>query len=325
MSAPTEGYVLHAYGPERYVRHAVASVVTLRRHDPERPVALYCTRSHRELVEQNGLDGLFQIIEDLPPNRCSIVGFKHHLHEFMPFDRCLFVDADVIWCRNPEPLWQQLRAYSFTATGMERADFFFGGPKGWQVIFDILLNRRRRTMTHFGLTHLPRVQAGMIYASDPILARDVCELASDFLSRREETHFRSRLNEGRSEESCEWSLAMAMSRLGLQILPWHQGHMSPQLDFVEELTEYDEEFRDVSCRYYTDRFVYSIRGIRNTAIRNLLIRFFSLVPGRGDYQVLQPFALHFGWLHQKDPFYAFSDRVWLNRTRRIEPVLAKVG
>jgi hypothetical protein len=276
-------------------------------------------------VEKNGLDGLFQIIEDLPPNRCSIVGFKHHLHEFMPFERCLFVDADVIWCRDPEPLWQQLRAYSFTATGMERADFFFGGPKGWQVIFDILLNRRRRTMTHFGLTHLPRVQAGMIYAADPILARDVCKLASDFLSRREETHFRSRLNEGRSEESCEWSLAMAMSRLGLQILPWHQGHMSPQLDFVEELTEYDEEFRDVSCRYYTDRFVYSIRGIRNTAIRNFLIRFFSLVPGRGDYQVLQPFALHFGWLHQKDPFYAFSDRVWLNRTRRIEPVLAKVG
>jgi hypothetical protein len=277
------------------------------------------------MLEKNGLDGLFQIIEDLPANRCSIVGFKHHLHEFMPFERCLFVDADVIWCRDPESLWQQLRAYSFTATGMERADFFFGGPKGWQVIFDILLNRRRRTMTHFGLTHLPRVQAGMIYASDPILARDVCELASDFLSRREETHFRSRLNEGRSEESCEWSLAMALSRLGLQILPWHQGNMSPQLDFVEGLTDYDEEFRDVSCRYYTDRFVYSIRGIRNTALRNILIRLFSLVPGRGDYQLLQPFALHFGWLHQKDPFYAFSDRVWLNRTRRIEPVLAKVG
>jgi hypothetical protein len=277
------------------------------------------------MLEKNGLDGLFQIIEDLPANRCSIVGFKHHLHEFMPFERCLFVDADVIWCRDPESLWQQLRAYSFTATGMERADFFFGGPKGWQVIFDILLNRRRRTMTHFGLTHLPRVQAGMIYASDPILARDVCELASDFLSRREETHFRSRLNEGRSEESCEWSLAMALSRLGLQILPWHQGNMSPQLDFVEGLTDYDEEFRNVSCRYYTDRFVYSIRGIRNTALRNILIRLFSLVPGRGDYQLLQPFALHFGWLHQKDPFYAFSDRVWLNRTRRIEPVLAKVG
>ncbi len=325
MSSPTEGYVLHAYGPERYLRHAVACVVTLRRHDPKRPVALYCTRSHRESLEQNGLDGLFQFVEDLPDDRCSIVGFKHHLHEFMPFDQCLFVDADVVWCRDPQPLWQQLQAYSFTATGMERADFFFGGPKGWQVIFDVLLNRRRRTMAHFGLTHLPRVQAGMIYASDPELTRQVCELASEYLDRREETHFQSRLNEGRSEESCEWSLAMAMSRLDLQIIPWHQGRMSPQLDFIESLTEYDPEFRDVTCRYFTDRFVYSIRGIRNDAVRNSLIKLFSLVPGRGDYQLFRPIALHFGWLHHKAPFHAFSEQVWTNRTRRIEPVLAKVG
>ena len=26
----------------------------------------------------------------------------------MPFDRCLFVDADMVWCSNPEPLWQRL-------------------------------------------------------------------------------------------------------------------------------------------------------------------------------------------------------------------------
>ncbi len=325
MSAPTEGYVLHTYGPERYVRHAVASVVTLRRHDPERPVALYCPPEHRESLEQNGLDGLFQILDVLPLEHRSIVGFKHHLHAFMPFDRCLFVDADVVWCRSPEPLWRQLGAYSFTATGQERADFFFGGPKGWQVVFDVLLNRRRRTMEHFALTHLPRVQAGMIFAADPALTHDVCRIASEFLGRRAETHFRSRLNEGRSEESCEWSLAMAMSRLDLQILPWHQGRMSPQLDFVDGLTEYDAEFRDVTCRYYTDRFVYSIRGIRNARLRDRLIAFFSLIPGRGDYQLIRPIALHFGWLHHKDPFHAFSERIWMNRTRRTEPVLAKVG
>lgn len=325
MSAPTEGYVLHTYGPERFVRHAVASVVTLRRHDPERPVALFCPPDHRLSLEQAGLDGLFQIIDVLPAEHQSIVGFKHHLEAFMPFDRSLFVDADVVWCRDPDPLWQQLGAYSFTATGQERADFFFGGPKGWQVIFDVLLNRRRRTMKHFGLTHLPRVQAGMIFASDPIVTRDVCRLASEYLDRRSETHFRSRLNEGRSEESCEWSLAMAMSRFDLQILPWHQGHMSPQLDFVEGLTSYDAEFRDVTCRYYTDRFVYSIRGLRNPRLRTTLITFFSLIPGRGDYQLIRPIALHFGWLHHKEPFQAFSERIWANRTRRSEPVLARVG
>lgn len=325
MSAPTEGYVLHTYGSERFVRHAVASVVTLRRYDSHRPVALYCPPDHRQSLEENGLDGLFQVIDELPPENRSIVGFKHHLDSFMPFDRCLFVDADVVWCRDPSQLWQQLGAYPFTATGQERADFFFGGPKGWRVVFDIILNSRRRTMERFGLTYLPRVQAGMIYAADPIVTRDVCRLASEYLDRRGETHFRSRLSEGRSEESCEWSLAMAISRLGLQIFPWHQGWMSPQLDFVEGLTEYDAEFREVTCRYYTDRFVYSIRGLRNSHLRRILIGLFSRLPGRGDYQLIQPFALHFGWLHHKEPFRAFSERIWTNRTRRTEPVLAKVG
>lgn len=325
MPAPIEGYVLHTYGPERYVRHAVASVVTLRRHDPDRPVALFCPPSHRAALEENGLTGLFNDVELLPEEHCSIVGFKHHLHRFMPYDRCLFVDADMVWCSNPDPLWTRLGAYSFTATGLERADFFFGGPKGWGVLVDILLDRRRRTMERFGITHLPRVQAGMIYAADPAVTRNVCETAAEFLERRSETHFRSRLNEGRSEESCEWSLAMSMSRHDLPIIPWHQGASSPQLDFIEGLTQYDPDFRVVSCRYYSDRLVYSIRGVRNPALRNRLISFMSRIPGRGDHQDITPIALHFGWLHHKKPFFAFSERVWTQRIRRIEPVLAKAG
>ena len=197
-SAP-EGYVLHSYGPSRYLHHAVASVVTLRRHDQDRPVALYCPAAHRELLEQHGLDALFAVIEDLPEEHRSITGFKHHLYRFMPFERCLWVDADIVWNRDTDPLWKLLSAYTFTATGLERADFFFGGPKGLSVVYDVLLDRRRRTMERFGLTHLPRVQAGMIYSQDRDLTRTVCETAADYLERREETHFRSRLQEGRSE------------------------------------------------------------------------------------------------------------------------------
>lgn len=317
MPAPVEGYVLHSYGPERYVRHAVASVVTLRRHDAERPVALFCPTSHRVVLEEYGLDTLFQHIEVLPEAHRSIVGFKHHLHRFMPFDRCLFIDADMVWCRNPDPLWLQLAAHPFTATGLERADFFFGGPKGLGVVGDYLFDRRRRTMQRFGLTSLPRVQAGMIYSRDQALAKDVCDAATSFLECRAETHFRSRLNEaGRSEESCEWSLAMAMSRLQLPVIPWLNGHMSPQLDFIEGLADYDPDFERVVVRYYVDRFVYSLRGVPNPRLRDFLIGFFSSLPGRGDHLDVTPFALHFGWLQHKQPFFRFSERTWAALTRR---------
>ncbi len=321
MSTTAEGYVLHSYGPEKYVRHVVASVLTLRRHDPGRPVALYCPPHHRDLLASHGLDTLFAHVLDLPSAHHSIVGFKHHLHVFKPFERSLYVDADMVWCRNPDPLWQQLAAFPFTATGLERADFYFGGPKGLGVILDYLRDRRRRTMRRFGLTHLPRVQAGMIYSQDADLTRQACETASGFLARRAETHFRSRLTEGRSEESCEWSMAMAMSHLRLPIFPWFQGFNSPQLDFIEGFVEYDPDFEHVVCRYYSDRFVHSLRGFPNPHLRDALVRFFTRMPGRGDYMDVTPFTLHFGWIHQKQPFFDFADRAWAHLTSAPAPIL----
>lgn len=315
MSTFQEGYVYHTYGPDRYVRDAVTSVLTLRRHDPDRPVALYCPPSHAEVLRQYGLDTLFYLVEELPEAHRSIIGFKHHLHIFMPFERSLFVDSDMVWCRNPDPLWIQLSAFPFTATGIDRSDFFFGGPKGIGVVADYVLDRRRRTMRRFGIQHLPRIQAGMIYSRDVQLTCDVCEMASDFLEQRANTHFRSRLNEGRTEESCEWSLAMAMSKMQLHVYPWLQGYNSPQLDFIEGLTEYDAEFERVRCRYYTDRFVYMLRGLTHEALRDRLIKWASLLPGKGDFLEVIPFVLHFGWLHHKQPFRDFSARTWERLTQ----------
>jgi hypothetical protein len=317
-----EGYVLHVYGAERYLRQAVASALTIRRHDSERAIALYAEPSQIESLESNGLCDLFDVVEPLPEAHRSIVGFKHHLERFMPFDRCLFVDADMVWCRDPEPLWAQFRAHTFTATGVERADMWFGGPKGLGVLKDWLLDRRRRTMRHFGLTYLPRVQAGMIYASDAETTAKVCRTAREFLSRRKETHFRSRLSEGRSEESCEWSLAMAMSRLDLPIVHWFQGQISPQLDYVEGWVDHDDDFLSVSCLYFNDPTVHSLRGIPSPRLRRFATGLASRLPGRGDRMRVTPFALHFGWLRYKDPFLVFADRSWRhlvaqNRERRV--------
>jgi hypothetical protein len=306
----SEGYVLHAYGPARYLHQAVAAAVTIRRHDGRRPIALYAPELHLDLLRSAGIDRLFEVLEVLPEANRSIVGFKHHLDRFMPFDRCLFADADMVWCRDPDPLWLQLSGFRFTATGHQKADFWFGGPKGIGVVADYLLDRRRRTMRRFGLTHLPRVQAGMIYAADRALAREVCSLARDFLDRRKETHFRSRLSEGRTEESCEWSLAMAMSRLDLPVFPWFQGQSSPQLDFVPGLVEHDPDFGQVTCRYYTDRRVQEMRGVASEGPRKAITALLTRMPGRGDTMQVTPFALHFGWLRYKQPYLDFAGRTW---------------
>ena len=107
---------------------------------------------------------------------------------------------------------------------------------------------------------------------------------------------------------------MAMSRLQLPVFPWFQGANSPQLDFVEGLTTYDTDFHHVTCRYYSDRFVYSLRGVASEHLREMLIRLFSSLPGKGDYQDVTPFVIHFGWLRYKQPFFDFSARVWADIT-----------
>jgi hypothetical protein len=114
------------------------------------------------------------------------------------------------------------------------------------------------TLRRLGLTQPPRVQAGMIYAQDDARTREVDEAAAAFLERVGETHFRSRFDEGRSEETCEWSIALAMSKLDLHIFLWLQGRNSPQLDYVDSLVDHDLEFREVSYRLYTNDLVYRL-------------------------------------------------------------------
>ncbi|MDZ7659811.1 hypothetical protein [Fodinibius sp.] len=306
-----EGYVYVTYGHPRYLKHAVASVVSLRRYDEDRPVALACTEKHKNILEEHSLSGVFDHIHILPEENASIVGFKHHLHEFMFFEKNIFLDSDIIWCKEPENLWKSFEPYPFTVTGTQISDNFFGGPKNIGIVADILFRRRKRTLDHFGLTYLSRVQTGMVYAQDYSLTKKVCELAQKMLDRKDETHFRSRtLEQGRSEESCEWSMAMAMSKLDLPVYPWLQGHTSPQLDYISDLTSHDANFEYVACKYYSDRFVYSFRGLKSKFLRKLLTKMFSLIPGKGDYLKTTPYCLHFGWYHQKQPFFEFSERTW---------------
>lgn len=306
-----EGYIYSSYGDEKYLRHAVASVKTLRRYDGERPVTLFCSNDHIQILEENGLTDLFDQVQFLPEENRSITGFKHRVHEFMPYERNLFLDSDIIWCRDPDPLWSTLEIYDFTISGNHIADSFFGGPKGVGIVADIILQRRKRTLKKFDLTYLNRVQTGLIYSANHNVAKSVCGTASDFLSKRDQTHFRSRKNEsGRTQESCEWSLGMAMSKLQIPILPWLNGYNSPQLDYIDSYTSHNDDFSEVVCTLYNDRFVYDFKAIRSDMLRKLLISLFSLVPGKGDFMKVTPFCLHFGWYHQKKPFYDFADRIW---------------
>lgn len=315
-----EGYVYVSYGHPKYLKHTIASVVSLRRYDKKRPVVLVCSSKHRAILEEHQLSDIFDIIQPLPDEHASIVGFKHNVHKYLFFERNLFLDSDIIWCKNPDDLWTSFSMHEFTITGNLISDNFFGSVKGVGVLKDIFLGRRRKTLNKFGLTYLSRVQSGMIYAADFELTKKVCTLASEMLSRKDETHFKSRkMEQGRTMESCEWSLAMAMSKLNVPVYPWLQGHNSPQLDYIEDLTEHDDQFQYVKCKYYNHEFVYSLRGLKSSFLRNTIIKASGIMPGMTDYLLTTPYCIHFGWYHEKIPFYKFAESSWLKLVANREP------
>ncbi|MEX0720786.1 MAG: hypothetical protein WD059_08975 [Balneolaceae bacterium] len=306
-----EGYVYVSYGHPKYLKHVIASITSLRRYDTERPIGLACTEKHRTYIIRNNLSHLFDVIHLLPEEHASIVGFKHNFYHYLFFENNIFLDSDIIWCKNPDSLWQSLKPFKFTVTGNLVSDNFFGAPKSIGVLKDILLGRRKRTLRRFGLTYLSRAQTGIMYASDYSLTKKACKLAGEMIKRQNETHFQSRKKEkGRTEESCEWSLAMAMAKLNIPIYNWFQGHTSPQLDYIEILTDHDSDFEYVKCKYYANNFVYSFRGLKSNFLKKVLINAFTLLPGKGDNMQVTPYCLHFGWYHEKQPFFEFSERVW---------------
>ena len=67
QSVPTsnkqnEGYVYVSYGHPKYLKHAIASITTLRRYDKIRPITLACSAKHKEILEQKELNYLFDVI-----------------------------------------------------------------------------------------------------------------------------------------------------------------------------------------------------------------------------------------------------------------------
>lgn len=306
-----EGYVFTSYGKTKYLRDVIIAVDAIRRYDTARPVALYCTEAHAEELRNTGFDSWFSEILELPIANCSIVGFKHQLYRFMPFERNLYLDSDMIWCRNPDALWHSLEPFPFTMTGIDSADVFFGAPKSLGIMGDILLRRRQRTLKRFGLTHLYRIQSGLMYARDEKTTRQVCELATSFLHQMDATHFVSRTNErNRTLESCEWSLGMAASKMGLFIIPWFNGYESAQLDYIGYLTRHNEDFSEVSCKYYCNPFIYSLRGIRKKWVHDLLKGIFRILPRSDDHLWVTPYILHFGWGHEKPAFNRYAEKRW---------------
>lgn len=90
---------------------ALAMACSCRLRSPELPLAVAAAP---EILEKLG--GVF---DHLIPERTDLRGFEHKLHldEYSPFERTLFIDADMLVMGDPLPLMERWRGRSYMARG----------------------------------------------------------------------------------------------------------------------------------------------------------------------------------------------------------------
>src|SRR5690625_4919520 len=85
-----------------YLKHVISNIVTLRRYDQSRPVALYCSENHLDLIQQSGLEHYFQALNILPEEKRAVIGFMHNIYKFMPFEENWLLDSDILLFSTPD-------------------------------------------------------------------------------------------------------------------------------------------------------------------------------------------------------------------------------
>jgi len=109
-----QGIILLATGHANYTKMAYNLAMTIKTSGENTPVAIVHTGlDHLTLSQQ----ALFDYTIQLPEGYKAGFGAKLHLDQLSPFDKTLFLDADMLWLagRKPSELFAELDSIPFTA------------------------------------------------------------------------------------------------------------------------------------------------------------------------------------------------------------------
>lgn len=253
-----EGYVFHLPATGRPA-HAAAALATLRRHDRTRPATLCIAAAHRDALE-DAADG-FEHVAVVPDEHATPGGFALHLDRYRFYARTLATDTFGAWCRAPDPLWYALAPFAFTASGTYHSTTGWDGLRPTRLLGSL---RRRDACRAFGLSGLPDVSGTVFFVQDDDTARRVCTAARAFLARRDETPF--------PPESWTWSLAAALTRLGLPLYEERQGLGSLLIAHTPGHAWHDAAFENVTARHSTSPLPDALADALPRAVRPLVQR-----------------------------------------------------
>jgi len=90
---------------------AVGLALSIRKHNPDVEIAIACYKHISDKIGHH----FDYVIEQ----RHDLKGFEHkvHLDEYSPFEKTFFFDADILFFRNLQPIYEQWKGRAYTARG----------------------------------------------------------------------------------------------------------------------------------------------------------------------------------------------------------------
>ena len=172
----TTGVMTMAYGRPEYIRMAKGLARSLRLQSPRDPIAIVTDRN------ESSLNRWFDAVIPLRTEYGGGLAQKLHLDRYIPFDRTLFIDSDVLVYGSLQPIWDKFEA----GCGIGIFGFDMKPGEAHYAIEDMDsfmrgLGLPRMVMTNTGIVYL---EAGAVAERVLATARGIAQTASELGVRR---------------------------------------------------------------------------------------------------------------------------------------------
>jgi hypothetical protein len=165
-----QGYLTVATRSEEFLRFAINLRLSCYLNDPQRPFCLVIDEVLMNKLVETKRSHYFNHIKICDDDSIAWET-KFNLFGMSPFEETMYIDADSLMVKSPEPAWRLVREKRFAVQGPKHFNGKWYG-KTQQEIMDSM-----------NIDYFPKFNGGFIFFDKSILARQVFEISKQIFDK----------------------------------------------------------------------------------------------------------------------------------------------
>ncbi len=198
-----QGYLTVATNSEAFLKYAINLRLSCYLNDPQRPFCLVTDEVLMNTLLEKKHSHYFDHIK-ICDNDSIAWETKFDLFKMSPFEETMYIDADSLMIKNPEPAWTQLRERRFAVQGPKHFEGQWYG-RTQQDIMELM-----------DIDYFPKFNGGFLYFDKSELAQQVFEISKKLFDKDYE---RLGFCHNKGLKADEPIIGIAMALLNIDPLP----------------------------------------------------------------------------------------------------------